>query len=304
MTGLIGEAAVPSSIAAKPNYTDKLADFRLIADLMMDNPPKATHVAQWQPFHYIGLVAGKSFNPDELSKATRTGLIRAAIMGPQIMQWKVKYRGTAYSTRWNQLREGFYGTDYLDRAAGSLEGLFVHDYVEAIYYSTYGSCTINADGTPGEGEFFNSSNKYVMHFDKNEIPVTKENGFWSLNMYGPDFQLVDNVINRYSISDRINTVTKNEDGSLDIYIQSDPPIDLKKAANWLPCPKEGGQLFRVNYRIYMPNYKVQYPDNELQYISPVLKLSTNILYFYITVSGIKDHYWLLQLIIIVIFLVL
>ena len=270
--GLIGEAAVPASIAAKPNYADELGVFRLIADLMMDNPPQERHAAQWKPFHYIGLVPGKTFDPSQLSKATRTGLIRAAKMGPQIMEWKVKYRGTPYATRWNMLREGTYGFDYLDRAAGSLEGLFVHDYEEAIYYSTYESCTVKADGTPDKGEFFNSSNKYVMHFEKDEIPETKQYGFWSLTMYGPDFQLVDNSIGRFSISDRTTGVQKNADGSLDIYIQSEKPTDPEKAGNWLPCPQTGGQLFRINYRIYLPNYKVQFPDKELQYIPPVLKL--------------------------------
>lgn len=270
--GLIGKAAVPDSIVAKPNYVDTLGVFRLIADLMMQNPPQQKHTAQWKPFHYIGLVPGKQFNPDQLSKATRIGLIRAAKMGPQIMEWKVKYRGTPYATRWNNLREGSYGSDYLDRAAGALEGLFVHDYNEAIYYSTYESCTVDANGSPGKGEFFNSSNKYVMHFNEDEIPKAKQYGFWSLTMYGPDFQLVDNEIDRYAISDRTAGVTKNDDGSLDIYMQSDKPTDPKKAGNWLPCPKAGNQLFRVNYRIYLPNYKVQFPDKELQYIPPILKL--------------------------------
>ena len=49
-------------------------------------------------------------------------------MGDQILQWKVKYRGTTYPNRWNNLREARYGFDYLDRAVGVLEGLFVHDY--------------------------------------------------------------------------------------------------------------------------------------------------------------------------------
>ena len=35
--------------------------------------------------------------------------------------------------------EGSYGTDYLDRAAGALEGLLVHDHPECMYFSTYES---------------------------------------------------------------------------------------------------------------------------------------------------------------------
>lgn len=275
--GFIGEAAVPESIAAKPDYQDPLGFFRLFADLTMDNMPTEIHSPQWKPFHYIGLVPGKKFDSDSISKATKEGLIRAAKMGPNIMKWKVKYRGTSYLTRWNKLHEGSYGTDYLDRAAGALEGLFVHDYEEAIYYSTYESCTVKKkeDGSTVvvDGVFFDSSNKYVMHFEPGQIPMTKTNGFWSLTMYGNDFQLVANEIHRYSISDRTTGVTYNDDESLDIYIQSTEPMDKKKAGNWLPCSQTPGELFRVNYRIYLPGYKVQYPDRELQFIPPILKVS-------------------------------
>lgn len=269
-------AAVPESVKAKPNYTDHLGVFRLIADLMMDNPPTKKHSAQFEPFKYIGLVPGKPFQPNQLSKPTQVGLARAAKMGPGILSWKVKYRGTPYETRWNKLREGTYDFDYLDRAAGAMEGLFVHDYVEAMYYSTY-ECYVSPakEGEPGTGEFFDSTNKYVMHFEKDQIPKTKENGFWSLTMYGPDFQLVDNKINRFSISDRTNGVKKNFDGSLDIYFQSDEPTNSKMRGNWLPCPKDADQpLFRVNYRIYLPTYRVQHPDGDiLKYIPPITKIA-------------------------------
>lgn len=269
--GLEG-AAVPKSIKAQLDYDNPLGYFQLVAGLMMDNPPTEKHAAQVEPFKYIGLVAGQPFHPEQLSKATQAGLARSIKMGAQIMTWKVKYRGTPYETRWNKLREGTYNFDYLDRAAGSLEGLFVHDYVEAVYYSTYESYVPPAhEGETGSGEFFNSSNRYVIHFEKDQLPNSKEYGFWSITMYGPDFQLVHNEINRYSISDRTQGVKANTDGSLDLYFQSDRPKIPKMASNWLPCPKEKGQLFRLNYRIYLPTYRVQHPDKDLQYIPPVMK---------------------------------
>ena len=67
-------------------------------------------------------------------------------------------------------------------------------------------------------------------------------------MYGSDFQLVKNPINRFSIGDRTPGLTCNPDGSLDIYIQNEPPTGHE--SNWLPSPPSG--LFRLNYRIYLP----------------------------------------------------
>ena len=129
-----------------------------------------------------------------LSEPMRRGLARAPADGPQIMKWKVKYRGTPYPTRWNNLRPGTYGVDYFDRAAGALEGLFVHDRDEAEYFSSY---------EDGEGALLDGANHYLLHFDADQIPPTLPNGFWSITMYGSDFQLVKNPIDRFSIGDSV-----------------------------------------------------------------------------------------------------
>ena len=84
------------------------------------------------------------------------------------MKWKVKFRGTPYPTRWNNLRPGDYGYDYSDRAAGALEGLFVHDRDEAEYFSTY---------EDGSAQLLDGAKRYVVHFNKDEIPPTMPNGF-------------------------------------------------------------------------------------------------------------------------------
>lgn len=276
-----GKADVPESILPRPTYSedDPLAYFKLVADLMTENPPTAYHNAQVVPFEYIGLVPGKKFDESSLSDATKKGLARAAAMGLNVLNWKVKYRGTPFTTRWNKLQEGTYHYMYLDRAAGANEGLFVHDYVEAVYYSTYESCLLE-DGVPAGGEFFTSSKKYVMTIAKNRLPKVNEslNGFWSFTMYGPDFQLVANEIDRYSLSDQ--TVEFSEDGSLTIYFQSTDPAhetdlftteeEQKRAhKNWLPCPDDAGQLFRVNYRQYLPLFMTRHPRPENRFVPPV-----------------------------------
>ena len=50
--------------------------------------------------------------------------------------------------------EGSYGTDYLDRAAGALEGLLVHDHPECMYFSTYESYVPSKDAKSSDkGQF-------------------------------------------------------------------------------------------------------------------------------------------------------
>ena len=118
---------------------------------------------------------------------------------------------------------GNYGVDYFDRAAGALEGLFVHDREEAVYFSTYES---------GDATLLDGANQYVLHFNKDEIPQTLKNGFWSLTMYGTNFQLVKNPINRFSIGDRTKGLVHNQDGSLDIYVQEHTSPRGKKATGF------------------------------------------------------------------------
>ena len=161
-----------------------------------------------------------------------------------------------YPTRWNNLRPGTYGNDYFDRAAGALEGLFVHDRNEAEYFSTY---------EDGSAQLLDGANKYVVHFNKAELPPTLKHGFWSFTMYGSDFQLVRNPINRFSIGDRTKGLTYNPDGSLDVYIQNQAPTGHE--SNWLPSPPSG--LFRINYRIYLPTKDAQDPATLGKYLPPI-----------------------------------
>lgn len=255
-----GQASVPK-LAKRPNYTGDLAYFQTVADLLMENPPPQEHEASVILLSRGGITVGKPMDTAKLDAPMRKGLARAASEAPQIMKWKVKYRGTPYPTRWNNLRPGTYGFDYFDRAAGALEGLFVHDRDEAEYFSTY---------EDGDGQLLDGSNHYILHFNKDEIPPTLKNGFWSITMYGTDFQLVKNPINRFSIGDRTKNVVYNSDGSLDIYIQH--TAAQGKESNWLPCPSSG--LFRLNYRIYLPEEIAKNPATLGKFLPPVRKANT------------------------------
>ena len=250
-----GKAGVPK-LASRPHYKGDLAFYQTLADLLTENPPSKRDAAAVVLLGRGGIVVGQPFDPEKLSEPMRKGLARAAKDASQIMKWKVKFRGTPYPTRWNNLRPGNYGVDYFDRAAGALEGLFVHDREEAVYFSTY---------EDGDAQLLDGKNNYVLHFEKDEIPPTLRNGFWSITMYGSDFQLVKNPINRFSIGDRTKGLVRNADGSLDIYIQNAAPIG--KESNWLPCPPSG--LFRLNYRIYLPDELARNPTTLGRYLPPI-----------------------------------
>jgi Protein of unknown function (DUF1214) len=95
---------------------------------------------------------------------------------------------------------------------------------------------------------YDGANKYLMHFNKGEMPPVE--GRWSLTMYNGEFFFVDNPLNRYNVSSR-SKFKANADGSVDIYIQNESP-GKDKEANWLPAPKD---KFVLMLRMYWPKEK-------------------------------------------------
>ncbi|HBN8269460.1 MULTISPECIES: DUF1254 domain-containing protein [Pseudomonas] len=246
-------------VAVKMNrkeYSGDLAVFERMVDLLNENPPRPGQQAAVAMFQSIGIELGKPFDASKLHPATVAGLKRALQDSQDLMTWKVKYRGTPYPTRWNNLHEGTYGFHFINRAEGALEGLMVHDREEGVYFSTY------EDGT---GQLLDGQSRYVLHFERDALPQLQNKGFWSITLYGTNFQLVDNAIDRYSIGDRTPGLKYNPDGSLTLYIQHQPPAGQE--SNWLPTPQTG--LFRLNYRIYLPNEQTRNPQTLQQFIPAI-----------------------------------
>ncbi|MFI2607257.1 DUF1254 domain-containing protein [Kitasatospora sp. NPDC018619] len=126
---------------------------------------------------------------------------------------------------------------YLSRAAAARAGLWGNHAYEASYAMTYD----DSDGRPLTGV-----HDYILHFD----PPPPAGAFWSVTMYSvPDYYLVENPIDRYSIGDRTPGLVYGEDGSLTLTLRHDQPEDPTAAANWLPTPP--GE-FRPILRIYQP----------------------------------------------------
>jgi hypothetical protein len=191
----------------------------------------------------IGIKTGADYKSyfagldDDVKSAIQTGYqsalaqIPAANLGSEKNGWQLPYGA------------GNYGIDYVLRAATAYRGLGANLVDDAFYASVSAS---------SDGAKFSSDNKYVIHFNKDEIPPV--NGFWSISLYNEKILFAANPINRYnlgSLSDPL--LIENPDGSIDIYIQRDSP-DSTKMPNWLPAPASGG--FSLTLRLYWPQKSV------------------------------------------------
>lgn len=141
---------------------------------------------------------------------------------------------------------------YQLRAASALGGLWGNHAYEAAYAPVY----VDSEGVQLSGE-----NTYTLTFE--QTPPAQ--AFWSITMYSmPDFYLVDNSIDRYSIGSNTEGLVYGSDGSLTIVMSATEPQDAKARANWLPAP-EGP--FRPLLLVYQPDASVV----EGGYVIPAIK---------------------------------
>ena len=219
------------------NRMDAGAYFKLLAALMKDNPPasgRRPHGGQaGQDRHRPG--------PGLRPRASWTRRWpRACRRVPKAAFEKIMANFKTMATLVNGwgifLKTGLYGTNYLDRALITAIGLGANRPQDAVYPTS----EADADGKPYDG-----AHKYVMHFDKGQLPPVK--GFWSLTMYNAEYFFVANPLNRYTLSSR-NKFKYNQDGSVDLYLQNESP-GKDKEANWLPAPKD---KFILMLRLYWP----------------------------------------------------
>ena len=150
---------------------------------------------------------------------------------------------------WKYVFDAGYWLDYLVRGQGAWEQLAFANVPEEGFYPKR---KVDVDGHVLHGD-----HQYVMHF---ESPPPVE-AFWSVAMYkAEDENPVENELGRLSISDRTPGVVINDDKSMSIYIQADPPAEGK--SNWLPAPPE--KEFVLVLRTYLPGKDIL----DLTYLLP------------------------------------
>jgi hypothetical protein len=218
--------------------------FNLLAKLMKDNPPNAADKAMVKKLAALGIVPGQPFDSSKLGPLAKEAIDAVPkIAQEKIMLWlkegiihgdmKLEH-GWVFTTK-----TGLYGVNYIQRALVTAIGLGANRPQDAVYPTSEG---------PNLLESYDGAKKYVMHFEKGQLPPA--DGFWSLTMYDKDYFFVNNPLNRYSISAR-QDLKPNADGSVDLYIQNQSP-GAGKESNWLPAP---AGKFILMMRLYWPREK-------------------------------------------------
>lgn len=210
--------------------------FDEISKDMASDPPYSYDSNIVAKFKTIGI--GPNMKPSDTQNQTILNALKQGIIeGEKLIDEKVKH-GTNLINGWTfNLKSGNFGTDYLLRAAIAKDSIAQNSPEEAVYSKAY----VDGSGNPLKG-----SQKYVLHFDNDNLPPVK--AFWSVTMYNSKSYFEDNPLNRYAIGDRTAGLKYNLDGSLDIYIQHDNP-GKDRDSNWLPAPSDD---FNLMLRMYIP----------------------------------------------------
>jgi len=218
------------------NALSSAAYFNLLAMLMKDNPAAEADAPMLEKMARLGIVPGQPFDLGKLDPAVQQALQDVPKNAFGKIMAHFKSAGRVENAWILTTKTGLYGTDYLQRALVTAIGLGANRPQDAVYPTS-------EEDT--EGKPYSGSNKYVMHFDKGQLPPV--NGFWSLTMYNAEYFFVANPLNRYTLSAR-NDLKTNADGSVDLYLQNENP-GPDKQSNWLPAP---AGKFILMLRLYWP----------------------------------------------------
>ncbi|NTU18927.1 DUF1254 domain-containing protein [Brevibacillus sp. HB1.2] len=252
----LGAIGLPKIESA--DFDDPSKFYPLLAELMKLYPPPKRDEAFLSKLEFIGLDYQAGTFHAEDDPVVWEGLTKAGKDAKEIIKNSISILQRPNNGNWrvNNERVGIYDTYYLNRAMVAMHGIGANTPEEAVYAST----RVDDGGTPLVGQ-----KKYVIHFEKEQIPPTKS--FWSISLYNFENHFIDNELDRYSIGDRTEGLKYNEDGSLDIYIQSTPPKG--KETNWLPSPTSTtAPNFSLVVRIYTPDESLQ----ENTFVIPAIKV--------------------------------
>jgi hypothetical protein len=233
-------AAQPDTTIDNYSMPTGLDFFDTLGQLLQQFPGPAADKDQLAAFATVGIGPGKTPSKDgHLSADIIRGLKDAVAAGPAQIKTDTKTVFEASAKKHNgYFLGGFgsYGTDYQLRAVVSEVGLGAFTSDQAIF----AMCL-----TDGNAKALDGSAGYVAH-----LPAAPPGGEgWTLTAYDTKGALIQNPISRYQFN-QASQLTKNPDGSMDIYFQATQPADAAQAQNWLPVA--GGQGFEIIWRLMAP----------------------------------------------------
>jgi hypothetical protein len=218
-------------------FPDKFFDE--LPAVLRDAPPLPGEEARYAQILAVVTAAQKNsaLKAAMIDEATKT---EKELIDPllQFRNWGVPLANNWSSTSNNAA----FGTDYFVRTAVAKSNILVNAPAETKYLYQ------DLDASGGR---LNSANRYTVTFAKDQTPPV--NGFWSLTLYDAQHFFVPNEIKRYSLGTKNKTLKYDFDGSLTIYVQSDPPPEAQRS-NWLPAPKNAD--FSLFIRAYWPKVAV------------------------------------------------
>ncbi|WP_331739532.1 DUF1254 domain-containing protein (plasmid) [Streptomyces sp. NBC_00015] len=138
------------------------------------------------------------------------------------------------------LSTGSYDQRYLIRAGVAQQGIGAVHPDEALYIGA----RADAQDRPLDGR-----RRYLLRFEPGRLPPV--DAFWSVTAYDREQYLMDNPLGRYSVGDRTPRLVYGDDGSLELYIQHDEPV--QGPSNWLPV---GPGRFELTVRCYQPHSRL------------------------------------------------
>lgn len=216
--------------------------FRRVNKLMTDNPPYAGDAPILKEIAQIGVGPGLTFDPRILgTDAAENWKHMVGGLVKELVAKNARFMVKNKSFQFFGAPISRFQTEYEYRCLIAIGGFGANPVDVAVYMKS---------GTDDTGAALNGRNRYVMHIGAGKMPPFKEKGFWSVTAYNDDDFLIENPIDRYSIGNR-TPFEKDEDGSVDIYIQQDEPEG--HLSNWLPVAGDGFHLF---LRIYRPEDSV------------------------------------------------
>ena len=233
--------AHPTKKVVQHGVPKGLRFFDRLGRLLERFPPRPADRAALRRFATVGIGPGMRPSSDRRLSADTLDGLRAAVAdgSPKLEADEAAvYREEARHHN-GYLLGGFgrYGTDYRLRAVVSQIGLGAFTSDQTIFALS----SFDRAGQPLDG-----SGSYVVHLPR-RMPVVEG---WSITVYDLQGRLVPNKAKRYQFSNR-SRLTRNADGSADLYLQAGKPSDPAQARNWLPTT-QAGQGFEIIWRLLAP----------------------------------------------------